>query len=157
MDKLVCYKKLFEIRDHYNVDVSPYIQKIAGSSVIDPSVIAFINEYDSPSSLNEDAVHNLYNRRHKNPLYKSLVNESGSEIDKLIALSSYITRMLIDSKQMADSDRQKFLSEMQVHLITESISSYLAGSSTEMLSTFDKIRSMIKSIINEESEVKTNG
>ena len=149
MDKLTCYKRLFEIRDTHHVDVSTYLTKLAASSTIDSSILEFISSYESAStSLNETVVNDIYDRRHKNPLYKSLVNESASNVDKAIALSSYITRVLIASKSLDDVSRHKLLNEMQIHSVSSALSKYSIDDTNAMLSTFDTLRSMIKSIIN---------
>lgn len=147
MTKLACYKKLFEIRDTYQVDITEQLHQLAVMPSPDESIITFISRYNSsPSFLNEEVVENIYNKRDKNPLYKSLVNESASDIDKAIAMSSLITRVLIDSKSMTDN--KSLLSEMQIHSLTSALSDYANGDTSSLLATFDNIRSQVKSIIN---------
>ena len=89
MDKLDCYSYLFKIRDEYKVNVNEQIKLIAGKEIVPHSVVKFINEYIPQQSVS--TFETIYSKRHKNPLYKNLVNENASVEDKAIALSSLLT------------------------------------------------------------------
>lgn len=145
MDKFEGYKYLSKINRDYNVDISEQVKNIAGKKEVPQSVISFINKYiprDSTTTLNM-----IYEKRHKNPLYKSLVNEDSKIEDKAIALSSYLTQAMIGLSKITDeSSKSMYCEDLMINDIINSLAKYSCGDSSMLSETFSKVRRSIKSI-----------
>lgn len=144
MDKLECYSYLFKIRDEHNININEHIKQIAGKETIPYSTVKFINDYIPQQSVL--TLESIYNKRHKNPLYKNLVNENAALEDKAIALSSLLTQSLIGCKNLPDIDkRTKYFESMYLSDIFSALTDYSKGNTLKLESVFNKIRSEIKS------------
>lgn len=138
MDKFECYSILSRISSERGIDVSSYIKIAADSGPDDDRVQSFINRFDINES--NSLYEAIYDRRRKNPLYKSLVNESSSIDDKAISLSSLLTQMSINMK----SEGHRF-SEAQ--MISEAVSKHLSGDSSMIEDVHSKVRHSIKEFV----------
>ena len=145
MDKFEGYKYLSKINRDYNVDISEQVKNIAGKKEVPQSVISFINKYiprDSTTTLNM-----IYEKRYKNPLYKSLVNEDSKIEDKAIALSSYLTQAMIGLSKITDeSSKSVYCEDLMINDIINSLAKYSCGDSSMLSETFSRVRRSIKSI-----------
>ena len=145
MDKFEGYKYLSKINRDYNVDISEQVKNIAGKKEVPQSVISFINKYiprDSTTTLNM-----IYEKRHKNPLYKSLVNEDSKIEDKAIALSSYLTQAMIGLSKITDeSSKSMYCEDLMINDVINSLAKYSCGDSSMLSETFSRVRRSIKSV-----------
>lgn len=143
LDKSTTYRKLFEIRDNYNIDISKYIEKVAGKSIIPADVIVFINKYSPLPQL--ETYNAIYSRRKTNPLYKNLVNENASPDDVALGLSSLLTQIFIRMKKLDESEKRDFAELMNVNQITKVLNNYsMNGDIDSLRETFLMIRDTIK-------------
>lgn len=143
LDKSTTYKKLFEIRDNYNIDISKYVEMVTGKSVIPADVIVFINKYSPLPQL--ETYNAIYSRRKTNPLYKNLVNENASPDDMALGLSSLLTQIFIRMKRLEESEKREFAELMNVDQITRVLNDYSMNRNEEPLrETFLMIRDTIK-------------
>lgn len=147
MNKLDCYKHLFEIRDTKNKDIESYIKEMAGHDNVPSEVLRFIN---SNTDVPELSVYNeIYNKRHKNKLYKNLMNESQSRCEKAIALSSYLTKVLISINMLGtgQDEVQELCSEYNTEEVISALRDYSNGIDCESIDTiFDKVKEKFKEI-----------
>lgn len=149
LDKSTTYNKLFEINKKHNIDVSKYVEMVAGKSYIPAEVIVFINRYSPIPQL--ETYNAIYNRRKTNPLYKNLVNENASPDDMALGLSSLLTQVFIRMKTLSESEKIEFSGLMNVSQITEVLSHYSSTGDTEPLrETFLMIRDTIKHLFKKE-------
>lgn len=143
LDKSMTYNKLFEISKKHNIDVSKYVEMVAGKSHIPADVIIFINKYSPLPQL--ETYNAIYSRRKTNPLYKNLVNENASPDDMALGLSSLLTQVFIRMKKLDESEKVEFAKLMNVGQITEVLNKYSTEGDTESLrEIFLMIRDTIK-------------
>lgn len=144
LDKSMTYNKLFEISKKHNIDVSKYVEMVAGKSHIPAEVIVFINRYSPIPQL--ETYNAIYSRRKTNPLYKNLVNENASPDDMALGLSSLLTQVFIRMKTLeSESDKIEFAGLMNVNQITEVLRHYcITGDVEPLRETFLMIRDTIK-------------
>lgn len=144
LDKSTTYKKLFEIRDKNNIDISKYVEMVAGKSVIPADVIVFINKYSPLPQLETYNV--IYSRRKTSPLYKNLVNENASLDDMALGLSSLLTQIFIRMKTLESKEEKvEFAEFMSVNQIVEALKNYSTNGDEESLrETFLMVRDTIK-------------
>jgi hypothetical protein len=150
MDKIDCYKYLYEIHNSDRVDITEQVRKIAGiGHSVPESVIKFINKYIPQPQL---ATYNvIYEKRHKNPLYKSLVNEDLPVEDRAVSLASFLTQAMIGIKTIKDSEiRENYYREMLIDSITEAMKEYsLFNKSDKLNEAFCNVRNKFKSLYGE--------
>lgn len=146
--KNTAYARLAEIKEKYDVNISPYMHRIAESENVPYDVLIFINKYESIPQL--EVYNHIYNNRKKNPLYKNLVNENLPIEEKAIALSSLLTQTLIKTKFSVRENRQDEVKEyselMNLDRITESLMQYVNGDSTMLEGTFSDVRDIFKQL-----------
>lgn len=146
MDKLDCYRYLIQIKNNHNVDISYQIKSIAGLNESVPvEVIKFIHKYIPQYEM--ITLDHIYEKRHRNPLYKSLVNEKSSDSEKVIALSSFMTQAMIGARPITDhSLLSNYYESLKINKISQAISEYTNGNPEKLRETFDSIRTQFKSI-----------
>lgn len=144
MDKFKCYHYLLEIKKTKNVDINEQIKLIAGKEDVPLSVVKFINEYIPQQQI--ITLEHIHSKRHKNPLYKNLVNENSTVEDKAIALSSLLTQTMIGLKNIDDDNKQDYCKTMMVEEILKAIDSYSTGDTNKLLEVSNNIRNKIKEI-----------
>ena len=143
LDKSTTYSKLFEIRDKNKIDITKYIEMVAGKSYIPSEVIVFINKYNPLPQL--ETYNAIYKRRRTNPLYKNLVNEKASPDDMALGLSSLLTQIFIRMKKLTNEEKKEFSEIMNVKQITDVLNKYsLYGNTDELKEVFLMIRDTIK-------------
>lgn len=146
--KSTAYARLNEIKEIENINVSKYIRKVAESDSVPYDVLVFINRYSPIPQL--EVYNHVYENRHKNPLYKNLVNENLPVEERAIALSSLLTRTLISSKYSVrnnqSDDLQTYGQLMNVRKITEALNKYLSGDDTLLNETFIEVRNVFKQL-----------
>lgn len=148
LDKSTAYAKLFDIKENYSVDISKYIKEMAGNETIPYEVVIFINKYYPLPHL--ETYNRIYEKRSKNPLYKTLVNENSSPEEQSVALSSFLTQIMITGKSLSESDRRQYYNIMSVDLIAEALGSYASGNSEKLTNTFMMVRDMFKNLYRKE-------
>lgn len=152
MKKLECYSYLFEIRDSKNLNIDEYVKETASSGV-SSNVLRFINEnLDVPylSVYNE-----IYSKRHKNKMFKSLVNENQTRCQKAIALSSYVTRALIKVNLLGEDfdDVDKLMKDLMIDEVIQALRDYSNGIDNDKIDeVFGKIRDIFKKLYPEKGD-----
>ena len=143
MDKFKCYHYLLEIKKQ-GIDITEQVKKIAGKDEVPLSVVKFINEYIPQQQI--ATFEHIHGKRHKNPLYKNLVNENLNVEDKAIALSSLLTQTMIGLKNIDDDSKKDYCKTMMVEEILKAIDSYSTGDKDKLLEVSNSIRNKIKEI-----------
>lgn len=145
MRKLEAYKHLSKIKDK-GVNIVEQIKIVSSCKYEVPlSVIKFIDEYDKQSSL--ETYNYIYESRHKNKLYKGIVNENASPDDKLIALSSYVLQCSIKMKSLNESQKNNYIQDTYLNECSNAISKYYETSNYNyILDMHNKLRSRFKEL-----------
>lgn len=143
MDKFKCYHYLLEIKKQ-GIDITEQVKKIAGKEGVSLSVVKFINEYYPQPTMT--TLEHIHSKRHKNPLYKNLVNENLNVEDKAIALSSLLTQTMIGLKNIDDDSKKDYCKTMMTEEILDAINSYSTGDTDKLLEVSNNIRNKIKEI-----------
>lgn len=148
LDKNSAYAQLTTIKEKYNVDVSRYMREVAMTNSVPASTIIFINKYIPLDQLY--TYNKIHENRRKNPLYKNLVNESLPDAEKAIALSSFVTQVMIHAKELLKDNKQDDYNEyMKLMCITEifhALNEYANGNTDILNETFYQIRRMFKNL-----------
>lgn len=148
INKSRAYAYLNRIKNECNVNVSPYIHKVAMSETVPYDVLIFINKHIGLPQLY--TYNEIYKRMGKSPLYKNLVNENLDDENQAIALSSLLTQTLIHTKQLVKENEQEDVQEyaeiMNVRAITEALNDYVSGDSTKLNETFLEVRNVVKTL-----------
>ncbi len=144
MDKFKCYHYLLEIKKTKDIDITEQVKKIAGKEEVPLSVVKFINEYYPQQQIT--TLEHIHSKRHKNPLYKNLVNENLNVEDKAIALSSLLTQTMIGLKNIDEDIKQDYYKTMMTEEILDAINSYSTGNIDKLLEVSNNIRNKIKEI-----------
>lgn len=148
LDKSTAYAKLLDIKQEHQIDVSKYIKEMAGNKTIPYEVVVFINKYSPLPHL--EIYNRIYEKRTKNPLYKTLVNENSSTEERAIALSSLLTQIMISSKSLTNEDRMLYHNIIDTSSIIKALESYTNGDSSKLDETFLAIRSIFKNLYKKE-------
>lgn len=150
LDKSTAYAKLFSIKENHQVDISKYIKEMAGNDSIPYDVIVFINRYSPLPHF--ETYNRIYEKRSKNPLYKTLVTENSSIEEKAIALSSFLTQIMISSKSLTNEDRHMYHDIIDTKSIIESLQSYVSGDNDKLNETFLMVRDIFKNLYKKEDK-----
>lgn len=76
----------------------------------------------------------IYISRHKNPLYRNLKNKNLEVEEKAIALSSFITKILITCSKINNVDtRKEFVEKMNLIKMNQAINDYAIFNKTNKL------------------------
>jgi len=143
IDKPFAYSRLTEIKRRFGVDTREHIKEVAMSESVPYETLVFINKY---LPIDQLSVYNrIYESRKKNPLYRTLLSEDLSDIDKAIALSSLITQSLIVCKKNEDKEYKDILKLMNVDVLTEALEKYAYDESTEKL---NEVCGMVREMFN---------
>jgi len=149
INKAQAYSDLKYIKEHFNVDTLKYVKEVAeNDGIIPPSTIIFINKY---KPLEQFYTYNkVYENRKKNPLYKNLVNENLDVEERAIALSSFVTQVMIHNKELMKEnkkqDSKEFLELMNVNTILEALNDYSIGNEKKLNESFDMVRDVFKNL-----------
>lgn len=148
MKKLEAYKHLSRIKDNAGVNIVKQVKIVSSCKGDVPlSVIRFIDNYEAQSSL--ETFKYIYESRHKNKLYKNLVDESASVNDKLIALSSYQLQCSIKLKTLTESDKPSYIQDTYLSECSSAINNYYrTGDNNCVTDMHNKLRSRFKELFN---------
>lgn len=150
MNKLKCYNYLSKIKDK-GISINEHLEKIVGEETVPSKTLIFINKYYPIDSL--QTFEDIHDKRHKNPLYKNLVNESASVEDRAVALSSLLTRAMIRMSKMNEKSRKDYAVEMNIKDISEALIEYSYNKDSSKLNeVFDNTRLFIKELFNMEDD-----
>lgn len=142
------YALLTEIKEKNNINVSPYIHRVAQSDDVPYDVLVFINRYSPIPQL--EVYNHIYENRKRNPLYKNLVNENLSVEERAIALSSLLTQTLIQTKFSVRDKKTEEVKEyadlMNLDMVTEALMQYVNGDDKLLNETFLDIRDVLKKL-----------
>lgn len=159
LSKLECYSKLFEIKSK-GVDILPIVALLAGKDEVPEEVIEFISdnsEVEDDTDLTNDTDSNHANtkddelvsfiedlrvsgNKSKSKVFKSIMSESTDTVSKLKALSSIITRAIINSE--SKENKKLYYDSLNLSELTESLKEYF---DTEDESKLDSIISVYRS------------
>lgn len=146
IDKNSIYSKLKDIKENnpeVGTKVSECLKKVVSSQSVPFDVILFVNKY---SPIDQFYTYNkIYENRHKNPLYKNLVNENLPVEEKAIAVSSFITQVMIRCKEEKD-DISDYCDMMNIDFVLEALRDYSHGDNTKLDEVFYMIRDVLKAV-----------
>lgn len=142
------YTALKYIKENFDVNTTPYINKTAENDSIPAEVIVFINKY---LPIEQFYTYNkVYENRRKNPLYKNLVNENATEYEMAIALSSLVTQIMIHNKELLKESRtddtKQFFTAMNTQSILNALKDYSIGKNEKLIETFNSTREVFKKL-----------
>lgn len=148
LTKARAYDILFRINKKQGIKIDEYIEKLSRSGDIIPiEVILFINKYNSSTIPQLKVFNIIYEKRNKNPLYKTLMKESCSPDEQCLVLNSLITQCLIQMKNLDIESRESFVDIMNVQDILNAITDYLIEGNTKQLNkVFFEVRSIFKNL-----------
>lgn len=147
LTKSRAYELLFKIHKKQHIEIDYYVELLSKSgNEIPIEVILFINKYNS-STLPQLKIFNIvYSKRHKNPLYKTIMNESATSEEQCLALNSMITQCLIQLKNMSMTEREEFIDIMNIKDILEGITAYFDGDTKKTRTVFFEVRGIFKNL-----------
>lgn len=149
LTKSSAYEILLNIKNSGDDTANKYLAMMVGSQKVPYDVVAYINRYKSLPQL--ETYNRIYERRRKNPLYHNLVNESSSDIDKALALSSLITQSLIRMKELDDNDKKVYADIMNIPIISSAITKYtMYGDSSDLNDVFMMVREIFKRLFSKD-------
>lgn len=142
------YTALKYIKENFDINTTPYINKTAESDSIPAEVIVFINKY---LPIEQFYTYNkVYENRRKNPLYKNLINENATEYEMAIALSSLVTQIMIHNKELLKESRaddtKQFFTAMNTQVILNALKDYSIGKPEKLVETFNSTREVFKKL-----------
>lgn len=141
LTKRAAYQKLFAIKSQ-GEDISEMLRETAKSEEVPYDVIVFINKH-LPLPVLETYNH-IYRNRRKNPLYKSLVNESATPEEQAISLSSLVTQILIRGKSLTKQESVEHMNTMQLKGILRALEAFSEGDNKTLRETFLSVRDVFK-------------
>lgn len=154
LNKQECYKILLDLRSQ-GVNVNRQIGLLAGAPTVPNEVIKFINEN---RALNVTEFYKVLRKKSnstKNKLYKELVAETQQPIDKVKALSSFITQGIIAGEKLDPMERENFFEALRLADCAQALMKYFTNSEIQpILETVLLIKNDIK--ILENKELKNN-
>ena len=119
-------EKLYEIEEKYDLKLGKEVQKVIRNEIVPIDVIKLINKYDKDFLRIYDTLNVIYEARKRNPLYRNLRNRNLNLSEKVIALSSFITKILISCSKIDDKDEKKILAKaMNLDEINNAINEYI--------------------------------
>lgn len=125
-------QKLYDIEEKNNIKLGNEVQRVVRSSIIPMDIIKFINKYDKEFLQIYNTYNTIYMARNRNPLFRNLKNKNLPISEKVIALSSLITKILISCSKIEDeTERQLFATVMDVKNINNAITQYTLYNNVE--------------------------
>lgn len=141
LTKRAAYQKLFAIKAQ-GEDISEMLKETAKNEAVPYEVIVYINKH-LPLPVLETYNH-IYRNRRKNPLYKSLVNESASPEEQAIALSSFVTQIMIRGKSLTEKEKSEHMETMQLKGVLRALEAFSDGDYKTLRETFMSVRDVFK-------------
>ena len=127
-------EKLYEIEEKENIKTGRLVQKVIRNEIIPVDVIKLVNKYDNKFLKIYDTYNIIYQSRNKNPLYRNLRNKYLKVEEKVIAISSLVTKILISCSKIKDLEERKvFTQAMNVPKLNEAITNYCVNNDATLL------------------------
>ena len=126
------------------VDVTEYWGKSITSESVNMDSVYFINKHRPIPQF--ETLNYMYKQRNKgNKLFSWFMKENSTPDEMALALNSYVTRVIISSKYLSETDTREYAGIMMVESVLESLTSYISDGKTEQLTgAFTAIRDMLK-------------
>lgn len=154
LSKQECYKILLDMRAD-GVNVNKPISQLASASTVPPEVIKFINENRNLAITEFYRVLRKKSNSTKNKLYKEIVTEVQQPMDKVKALSSFITQGVIAGEKLELKERENFFKALRLKECAKALMNYFENSDIQpLLEMVLLIKNDIK--IFENKEIKNN-
>lgn len=144
-------QKLYDIEENEDLRLGSEVQRVVRSQIIPMDIIKLINKYDKEFLQIYDTYNTIYMSRFRNPLYRNLKNKNLDIKEKVIALSSLVTKILIScSKISDDNERQLFSTVMDVEGINKAITDYaLYNDKQGILKCSTEVRELLEILYND--------
>ena len=127
-------EKLYEIEEKENIKTGRLVQKVIRNEIIPIDVIKLVNKYDTKFLKIYDTYNIIYQSRNKNPLYRNLRNKHLKIDEKVIAISSLVTKILISCSKIKDEqEREIFTQAMNISKLNDSITKYCLENNPTLL------------------------
>lgn len=138
-------QKLYNIEQQENIKLGREVQKVIRNEVIPMDIIKLINKYDKNFLQIYDTFNTIYISRNKNPLYRNLRNKDLIIPEKAIALSSFVTKVLISCSKIPDEQERKlYATAMNIDAINNALTEYSLNNNAEpLLDCMSQIRDLI--------------
>lgn len=138
-------QKLYNIEQQENIKLGREVQKVIRNEVIPMDIIKLINKYDKNFLQIYDTFNTIYVSRNKNPLYRNLRNKDLIIPEKAIALSSFVTKVLISCSKIPDEqERELYATAMNIDAINNALTEYSLNNNAEpLLDCMSQIRDLI--------------
>lgn len=138
-------QKLYNIEQQENIKLGREVQKVIRNEVIPMDIIKLINKYDKNFLQIYDTFNTIYISRNKNPLYRNLRNKDLIIPEKAIALSSFVTKVLISCSKIPDEqERELYATAMNIDAINNALTEYSLNNNAEpLLDCMSQIRDLI--------------
>lgn len=138
-------QKLYNIEQQENIKLGREVQKVIRNEVIPMDIIKLINKYDKNFLQIYDTFNTIYLSRNKNPLYRNLRNKDLIIPEKAIALSSFVTKVLISCSKIPDEhERKLYATAMNIDAINNALTEYSLNNNAEpLLDCMSQIRDLI--------------
>ena len=154
LSKQECYKILLDMRAD-GVNVNKPISQLASAPTVPPEVIKFINENRNLAITEFYRVLRKKSNSTKNKLYKEIVTEVQQPMDKVKALSSFITQGVIAGEKLELKERENFFKALRLNECAKVLMNYFENSDIQpLLEMVLLIKNDIK--IFENKEIKNN-
>lgn len=138
-------QKLYDIEENENLKLGSEVQRVVRSQIIPMDIIKLINKYDKEFLQIYDTYNTIYMSKNKNPLYRNLKNRNLCIKEKVIALSSLVTKILIScSKIENEKDKQIFCTAMDVEGLNKAITEYcLQGKTNGIIECASQVNDLL--------------
>lgn len=144
-------QKLYELEETNNLKLGREVQKVIRSELIPLDVIKLINKYDKKFLQIYDTVNAIYKSRYRNPLYRNLKNKNLDTPEIAIAMSSFVTKILISCSKIKDEqERLIFSKAMNIDGINQALTEYAVFNKDEALNQcFNEVRQLLKDLFSD--------
>lgn len=138
-------QKLYEIEEKEDIKLGREVQKVIRNELVPTDVIKLINKYDKNFLKIYDTYNTIYMSRNKNPLFRNLKNKNLSIEEKAVAISSFITKILIScTKIQDDTERQMYCKTMDIGSALNGLTMYATTSNPSgLLEYFNQVNELI--------------
>lgn len=127
-------QKLYEIEEKEGIKLGREVQRVIRNEIIPIEVIKLINKYDKKYLQIYDTINTIYNSRYKNPLYRNLRNANLVLPEVAVAISSFVTKILISCTKIEnEEERQIFSKAMNLDNINIALTEYAIYNKPERL------------------------
>ena len=144
-------QKLYELEEKENLKLGREVQKVVRNETLPMDVIKLINKYDKEFLQIYDTFNTIYIARNKNPLYKNLRNAELNLNELAIALSSFVTKILISCSKITDEhEKNIYAKAMNIEQINKALSEYsLFNKSENLIDCGNQIRELFELLYSE--------